>query len=271
MSIIDGHKIRIIADFFWPTLECESAQQKKWADEAFQTELKAIETAPWTCEPSLAVEESRRLLESEEERFRTVEGKATTYILFTGALVPLLTYLESSIGDPKLSAAPKWLTIAMFLLAVAYLVRGGVWAFRAVQVGTYHRLDPSELLQIWEASDPQRRLIRKMLVCVRRNYEPINNKITSFILAHMFIKRALITFGFLLFVVVGWNFLAPGSVPGRLPAERQVAAQTEFVPQILEGGAIDRMFSMNALLCRTQNPLPLQTLRIVSLPCSSNL
>ena len=161
--------------------------------------------AAWTHSSELALDEARRMADSEEDRRRTAEGKASTYLLFAGALIPLLTYLETSVWEGKIGTAPKWLSTSILLLAVSYLMGAGVWAFRTVSVGTFHRLDVADLVRIWSSEEPAKELIRETLVAARMNRDEINKKVSCIKMAHLFMTRAFLAFGMLVAIEAVWE------------------------------------------------------------------
>jgi hypothetical protein len=184
-----------IRDLFWPTLEGETAEQVP-ADE-----IEAIRQADLSQQAALALSEAQRIASDEEERRKTAEAKASNFLLVAAALVPLLTYLETAIWDAKLGTAPKWLTLIILSLAVAYLIGAVVWALRTVAVGTYHRVGSNDVLRIWRAGhNRDENLARETLIAVRSNQGEINRKVSAVKMTHLFMVRAVLVFCSLLLV-----------------------------------------------------------------------
>jgi hypothetical protein len=192
-------------DFFWPRLEGRTGTE---AAEDRHLEIRDIEAArahTWTPNEELALEEARRLADSEEDRRRSAEGKATTYLLFASAFAAALIPFLPGILEGKTGAAPGWVIAAILIVATLYLVAAGLWAFRTLKVGTYQRLDVAELAHIWGKKDPRRSLIQETLALTRMNYRAVNDKVSCIIMAHAFIARSFVAFGILIVVEAGWE------------------------------------------------------------------
>lgn len=165
-------------DMLWPTLEEWAPYELAEQREENRDDVEAIQRVSWSARPELALEEARRLERYEEDRRRTSEAKASTFLLFAGALVPILTYFESSVWEGKTGTAPQWLTLPTLGLAVGYLLGAGFWAFRAISVGVDHQVGVGDLVRIWSAADnPMTDLIRETLTAARRNRDGVNHKV----------------------------------------------------------------------------------------------
>jgi len=199
--------ISTVRDFFWPVHDRPTKAELQTLTRSERTDVKKIRRTPWGSELDLALEEARRLVSEEEERRKTSESKASNLLLVTAALIPLLTYLEATIWDSKLTTAPTWLTLPILATAVAYLGCAAWWAFRTVDVGNYLRIYPTDLAKIWQA----KRLIKKTLivetlVAVRRNQETVNEKVSYSKMTHAFLLRAVLSFSALLLIRLGYAF-----------------------------------------------------------------
>lgn len=192
-------------DFFWPILEDWRPHELSQIREETVDDIDAIRSTDWSALPDLALAEAHRLSEVEDDRRRTAEAKATTYLLFAGALVPVLTYFESAVWEGKVGTAPKLLSIPLLGLAVCYLVAAGVWAFRAVGVSTFQQLDVAELVSIWREENPLVPLIQETLVAARMNRGNVNRKVSCIKMAQAFMLRTFIVFGALVVIEAGWE------------------------------------------------------------------
>lgn len=157
-----------LTDLFWPRLDRPTSQEHLELQVEIDRDLAAVRAATWLPDPELALQEARRLTDLEEDRRRTTEGKATTYILFKGALLPLLTYLESAVWEGKVGTAPKWLSVLLLAVAVLYLIGAVTWAFRAVRVSTFEQSDIPDLLSAWNSRSPDIELVKIILSAVRK-------------------------------------------------------------------------------------------------------
>jgi hypothetical protein len=186
--------MRRFFDFVWPTLESGTP------DVVPQQEIDLLRAADFSQNTSLALSEAQRISSDEEERRKTAESKASNFLLVAAGLVPVLTYLETAIWDAKVGTAPKWLTLTILSVAVAYLIASVIWALRAVAIGNYHRIGSSDLLQIWRSANIQEQLTRETLIATRSNHGEINRKVSAFKMTHLFMVRAILVFCLLVLV-----------------------------------------------------------------------
>lgn len=186
-------------EFVWPTLEGGDAPEDQLIAE--------VEARSFSENEELALEEALRLSDREDERRKTAEAKAANFLLVAAALVPILTYLETSIWDGRLGTAPKWLTLLILAAAVSYLTNAVIWALRAVQVGAFHVIGSSDLAELWKVSRRVKaRLAKKVLIATHLNQNTINDKVSSLKMAHVFMVRAIVSFCILLIVQAAVEF-----------------------------------------------------------------
>ncbi len=222
-----------LTDFFWPTLEKPTPAEVEDDDSSERSDIEAARNGGWAQCPELALEEARRLADSEEDRRRTTEGKASTYLLFAAAFAAALIPFLPGILEGKTGSAPRWLIAIILVVAALYLMAAGIWAFRTLRVGTYHRLDVAELAHIWRHKNPRRALIREALVLARMNYHAVNEKVSCLKMSHEFMARSFLAFGILIAIEAGWE--AAHSVI-ETPAGRVVAIQKKKSKPVESGG-----------------------------------
>jgi hypothetical protein len=194
-----------LIDAIWPTVEDWEPHELAEIREENVDDIAGIAQADWSRNTTLALAEARRLTDAEEDRRRTAEGKATTYLLFVGAMLPFLTYLDVAVWEGKVGAAPKWVSIPVLAIGVLYLFRAATWGFRAIRVSTFHRLDVPDLLKVWCHRDPKIELVRELLIATRRNRDDVNRKVSCVDMTQRFLKLAFLMFVILLFVEAGWE------------------------------------------------------------------
>jgi len=192
-------------DFFWPTLERPTPTELADERASEAADIAAARTERWAQNPDLALEEARRLADSEEDRRRATESKASTYLLFAAAFAAALIPFLPGILEGKTGSAPRSLIAVILIVAALYLIAAGIWAFRTLRVGTYHRLDVAELAQIWRDKNPGRALIRETFALARMNYRAVNEKVSCIKMAHEFMARSFVAFGILVVVEAGWE------------------------------------------------------------------
>ncbi len=188
-----------VRDFFWPVLEGPTVSDLKESSRSEREDIKSIQETGWAAESNLALEEAHRLATQEDERRNTAESKASNLLVIATAFIPLLTYLETAISEAKYETAPKWVTLPILAVAIAYLCNASWWAFQTVRVANYHRIYPIDLIKIWRAGKRrQAKLASEMLIAIRRNQETVNKKVSYFSMSHKFLLRAIVAFSALL-------------------------------------------------------------------------
>ena len=99
--------------------------------------------------PEQALNEARQIYQREEERRRTTDTKASGYLLVIATVLPLLTYLESTVWEQKIGTAPEWLSVLILGIAVLHILWAGRWAFRTLTVQSFHTMAGKDLITIW--------------------------------------------------------------------------------------------------------------------------
>ncbi len=182
-----------IRDFFWPVLAARPESEREGINRQEADELVQIKNTDWSSEVDVALQEAHRISAEEEDRLKTVASKATNLLLFVALLVPLLTYLKAVVLNADVKSVPPWITLMVLALAVAYLVKASLWAFKILGVGNYHRVYSSDLVKVWgNKSDLKRGLVVEILSATRRNQEAVNSKATALKMTHAFLLRAIL-------------------------------------------------------------------------------
>ncbi len=196
------------SDFIWPTLEViEDAEKIRLAEKRKQ-DLEMIRTAVIDHDAEILIEEARRLADLENDRRKTAETKAAIYLTFVGVLSPILATIAPEALNPRDGWAKLIATLALFLLAGAYLLRCGAWAFQAIAVRSSAHPDAVELVGFWSSSDRKAELAKDLLKCARLNRQGVNDKVTAIKMAHEFATRAFLTFILALLIRAAWAPLA---------------------------------------------------------------
>jgi hypothetical protein len=195
--------------FFWPWLEDLTPGQKKKLEDDLTRDEARIEALDFGKEPDAALEEARRLADSETERRRGTDQKAAIYLPLVAALIPLVLTLVSALWEKKAGGAPNWLNMVLLGLAVAYTASAGHWAFRELKVSVSHEPGLSDFEKSWAVPHPSQTLTRRLLLHTRRNSKGVNWKVTCIKMAHEYLLRAFLTFSLLLLVNIGWYLAGP--------------------------------------------------------------
>jgi hypothetical protein len=231
--------LRDWTDVVLPTLAPWSAADLAKMAQEEKDDIAGINSTNWSTDIDVAVEEARRYFDSEEERLKSAKEKATNFMLFVGALVPLLTYFAAAMWDKKTWSAPAIPSAVVFIASCLYLLGAGVWSFRALQVDTFHRVDVTDLVKVWGSAKPKEALIVEILTSTRANRKPVNRIVGCIKMAHAFLKRAFVALGVLLVLEVGVNLfqLHPSSEEGEIkrPASRTLKVCDASRPPALPG------------------------------------
>jgi hypothetical protein len=196
-------------DLVWPTLEERSGDSQK----TLEADLEEIGKATWPSDPQGALAEAREIEKREEERRTSTDSKASNYLLVIVAIMPLLTYLESTVWGQAFGTAPRWLSLIVLSASVAFLLGASHWAFKTLRVGTFHVLSAAELQAFWKSDNRQDRLVNEILKNIRRNSDAINDKVSCMKMAHIFLKRGIVYFGALILLQAAWA-LGQAAWPG---------------------------------------------------------
>lgn len=217
-------------DVFWPTLEKPTPVELADDNASEATDIAAARAGAWTLNPELAVEEARRLADLEEDRRRATENKASTYLLFAAAMAAALIPFLPGILEGKTGSAPRSLIAFILIVAALYLMAAGMWAFRTLRVGAYHRLDVAELTEIWRHEHPRRALIGDILASARMNYRAVNEKVSCIKMAHEFMARSFVAFGILVVVEAGWEGAHSAMEAKKAPVATSSKGTSELPP-----------------------------------------
>jgi hypothetical protein len=202
--------MRAICDFIWPTLSKASAAEICEAAALESEKIKRIDSAIIGADDlSAALETAKGIYREEDGRVTSSENKSFYLLLVTAALVPILTYLESAIWESKFGTAPKWLSIAILLIAVGYLISAALWAIRTISVRTYHTVGAADFVDIWNSQSPLDKLTKDTLAAAVKNQSVVNSKVSSVNMAIKFLLRSIVAFSALLFVEGFWEIGVP--------------------------------------------------------------
>lgn len=198
-----------IGQLVWPWLEKLTPEQKKALKDSLIRDEARIDALDFRKDGDAALEEARRLADSEAERRRGTDQKAATYLPLVAALIPLVLTLVSALWEKKAGSAPIWLNMLLLGLAVAYIASAGHWAFRELKVGVSHEPGLADFEKAWRVPRPSQTLARRLLLHTRRNRDGVNWKVTCIKMAHEYLLRAFLTFSLLLLVNIGWYLAGP--------------------------------------------------------------
>lgn len=175
--------------------------KQKADQESLDNDTKAmIATAKWDKSTGAALDQANRIMDSEHERRKTAEGKATTYLAVLAALVPVTLSIEAAEWDHKTGPAPEWFRITILIIAVIHTAAAGWYAFRALQVRGIHVIGVYDLAKAWQSVSGQQKLAESTAQHIRASHAAINNKVTAIKVTHAHLIRAFLFFIMLLLI-----------------------------------------------------------------------
>jgi hypothetical protein len=223
-----------VREWVWPILNPFTPSEEADFADRLQADRKKLARMSLGTDSDAILEEARRLADSEAERRKSTDQKASTYLAVVAALVPLIVTVTTTIWDKKAGSAPPWLNMLLLGSAVAYTAVAGIWAFRVLKVAPAHRLAVGELASASGRKSPARILVKQLLLCTRLNQAGVNEKVSRIKMAHEFLLRAFATFALLLAVNIIWYFgdllwkeVRPATDPWFATPQSAVAAVVE--------------------------------------------
>jgi hypothetical protein len=216
-----------LLDWVFPYIEKLTLAEKAVEEQRFHRDISAIEAADYTSNSERALDEAQKVAATENERVRTAEGKATTYLAVLAALVPVIITLQAANWEKKVGPAPDAARLFMLAVATIYIAAAGYHAFKALQVQGFQRVGEAEIAAAWQTQKPLRKLTRGTLLATRRSRDAVNAKITRIRVTHEHLLRA---FGaFVLLLLLDPLFYAMGfrNATQELPAAKGVIVERE--------------------------------------------
>lgn len=199
---------KLIPKWLWPCLmplppESESLQQK-W----LLSEREKVDQESFGDKSGVALEEARRLFDAEQERRRGADSKAGLYLAAITALMPILATILPNLWDEQMSKALRYILLGIFICALLYLIRAGLWALQTLKVSAAAQLSAGEIAQSFCSNNPEESLVKQLLHAVIYNFNGTNQKISSIKMTHEFLIRAFFCFAAFLVVQVAWPTVA---------------------------------------------------------------
>lgn len=200
--------LRLILEWLWPSLEPLSPEddlkQKAW----IKSELDAVDHASLGDKSDVALEEARRLFDAEKERRRGADSKAGLYLAAITALIPVIATIVPDLLDVQVSKALKYSLLCLFVCALVYLMRAGLWALQTLKVSASTQLSAGDISTIFSSNNSIESLVKILLSAVLCNFSDTNQKISCIKMAHEFLIRAFLCFVAFLVVQVAWSTTA---------------------------------------------------------------
>ena len=195
---------KLIPGWLWPCLTPPSpeneSQQQKW----LLNEREKVDQGSWGNKSDVALEEARRLFDAEQERRRGADSKAGLYLAAITALMPILATILPDLWDGQISKALRYTLLVIFICALLYLMRAGLWALQTLKVSATTQLSAGDIAKSVSFNKPEENLVKQLLSAVICNYSGTNQKISCIKMTHEFLIRAFFCFVAFLAVQVVW-------------------------------------------------------------------
>lgn len=195
---------RFNRQLLWPTLASPTPEQVVANDQMRAGWKASVNDGNWDLQSEIALEEARRMYDAEQERRKGADTKAGVYLAAVTALIPVLVSLLPTLWSDKTSKALGALSLVVFALAVAYVLRAGYSAFCVLRVSNAHTVGAGDISRCWSTPQPAASLAKSIAIKVIENYPGNNAKVRHIKLAHDYLLRAFFVFTVLLAVQALW-------------------------------------------------------------------
>lgn len=189
---------KLIPQWLWPRLTLSS--QHEW----LQSQRDKVNKGAWLEKSDVALDEARRLFDAEQERRRGADSKAGLYLAVITALMPILATVLPSLWDEKISKALAAILLGIFIFALIYLMRAGLWALQTIKTSAAAQLGAGEIADSFSSDRPEEQLVKQLLNAVIYNYNGTNQKISCIKMTHEYLLRAFFCFVAFLSVHATW-------------------------------------------------------------------
>lgn len=196
---------KLIPEWLWPRLTLSSqpsadSPQEKW----LQSQREKVNQGTWSGKSDVALEEARRLFDAEQERRRGADSKAGLYLAAITALMPILATVLPDLWDEEKSKTLAGALLGIFILALIYLMRAGLWALQTIKTSAIEQLGAGDIADSFSSDKPEEQLVKQLLRAVINNYNGTNQKISCIKMTHVYLLRAFFCFVAFLSVQAVW-------------------------------------------------------------------
>jgi len=196
---------KLIPEWLWPRLTLSSqppadSPQEKW----LQSQREKVIQGTWSGKSDVALEEARRLFDAEQERRRGADSKAGLYLAAITALMPILATVLPDLWDEEKSKTLAGALLGIFIFALIYLMRAGLWALQTIKTSAIEQLGAGDIADSFSSVRPEEQLVKQLLSAVINNYNGTNQKISCIKMTHEYLLRAFFCFVAFLSVQAVW-------------------------------------------------------------------
>ena len=173
-----------IREFFWPLLAKDENEEKP----GLNPESKLVQAENL----NKALELMLKIYESEGERSKNIESKAS---LFIGTISVLTTiavgFTTILIKESSFKVSLFMLLLLLFVMTI-YLVRTVWFAVKALERKSFFSLSEKDFLNSATGETYTRQIISSIAVILKKNEDTINNKVNNMVMAQEYFKRAIV-------------------------------------------------------------------------------
>ena len=189
-------------DLMWPRPDKVTDAQLAQYEQEDKEDLERIKDWQGKSDPeiNLFLDAARRVVDEETQRKSSADTRATAFIAAIATLIPLMTWALGNSPPACERGIPciAWATV--FTVAVVYLARAALWSLRTLAVANYHVIGVNDLVCMNRENIEQaaEELIKKTLLCARKNQDTINAKLTDIKIAQRCLVNGIIVLACLL-------------------------------------------------------------------------
>ncbi len=190
-----------IREFFWPLLESKSTEQKN-LDKKKKREYGDLD---WVIKKISNIDNENYLkdfssrckefYENEEKRLQTVESKAALFLGAEGLIIALIINFGGAIKSNIKMGFFWYMLMTILFITIAYFFMSAWYTLKALGRKSYYQIGESDLINYLD-NDYKNYLSRLSGIYISnrvKNYETINSKVDSMVMAQEYFKRGLVT------------------------------------------------------------------------------
>ena len=177
-----------IREFFWPLLDPVESASDSSSIEVTHEEIVLIGSENL----DQAFELISKFADSEEERRKTIESKATLFLSSISIATTLVVASNALLTGNSEKSWPVICSVATSFLLTLYTVRTVWFSVRALERGNYAVLGFTDLNYAGDAIAYKKHLILSLRKKTKANYNTINEKVDHVTMAQEYYKRAIV-------------------------------------------------------------------------------
>ena len=122
--------------------------------------------------------------------------------------MPILATILPRLWDDQINKALAGTLLGIFIFALIYLMRAGLWALKTIKTSAAAQLGAGDIAETFSSDRPEEQLVKHLLSAVIYNYNGTNQKISCIKMTHEYLLRAFFCFVAFLAVQAVWPVAA---------------------------------------------------------------